>query len=169
MDVFTEAAAGYATRLSPEDVHAALVARVTATDDSDGEGPTLADVGARLEQLNRWGNLSQDHDSSRATSLDAYARTAYVYDLTPGGEAAAGALATLEDNLRRVGGLQTVALRQIEEMLGDLVDHLRSREPDGARIYSLSEDLHTRFKSLTGNASLFMQRVNRLLNSPMVE
>jgi hypothetical protein len=59
-------------------------------------------VKERLEQLSHWGNLSQDFDTGRATSLESYERTAYVYDLTPGGEAAFEVLATLEEALRRV-------------------------------------------------------------------
>jgi len=170
MDIFTEASASYASRLSPEMVHDALSLRLAADGpDADDEQPTLVEVKARLEQLWKWGSLSQDYDNARATSLESYERTAYVYDLTPGGEAAVEALAVLDEALRRVGGLQGVALRQIEEMLGELAAELGAPELDGARIYALCEDLHTRFKSLTGNAALFMQKVNRLLASPLLE
>lgn len=169
LQVFADAAAGYSSRLSPEDVHDALLARLgLAAGDLADDLPTIAEVKDRLEQLSRWGNLSQDFDTARATSLESYERTAYVYDLTPGGEAAAEAVTTLEEAIRRVGGLQAVALRQIEEMLGHLVTELRSPAPDGARVYALCEDLHTRFKSLTANAALFMQKVNRLLAAPVL-
>jgi uncharacterized protein (TIGR02677 family) len=168
LQVFADAAAGYSSRLSPEDVHAVLLARLGPADgDLADDLPAIAEVKDRLEQLSRWGNLSQDFDTARATSLESYERTAYVYDLTPGGEAAAEAIATLEEAIRRVGGLQAVALRQIEEMLGQLVTELRVPS-DGARIYALCEDLHTRFKSLTANAALFMQKVNRLLAAPVL-
>jgi len=170
IDLFTEAAAGYASRLRPEDVHAALTPMFgLSEDDPDAPALTLAEVEQRLERLAEWGNLSRDYDSSRATTLDAYERTAFVYDLTPGGEAAHEALLTLEEGLRRVGGLQAVALRQIEEMLAELVDLFTADTPDPERLYGLCEDLHGRFKSLTGNAALFMQKVNRLLASPVVE
>ena len=170
MEIFAKAAAGYASRLSPEDVHAALLARLDpGTRGADEDVPSIAEVKERLDQLWRWGNLSQDFDTARATSLESYERTAYVYDLTPGGEAAAEALAALDDALRRVGGLQAVALRHIEEMLGQLVSTLRAEYPDGERIYGLCEDLHARFKSLTANAGLFMQKVNRLLAAPVLD
>ena len=170
MEIFADAAAGYASRLSPEEVHAALSARLLSHSEETDDGvPSIAEVSARLEQLWRWGNLSQDFDTARATSLESYERTAYVYDLTPGGEAAAAALATLDEALRRVGGLQAVALRQIEEMLAQLVSAMREPHPDGERIYGLCEDLHTRFKSLTANAALFMQKVNRLLAVPSID
>jgi uncharacterized protein (TIGR02677 family) len=169
MQVFADAAAGYSSRLSPEDVRAALDARLGPDTGEAGDAVvSLAEVKDRLEQLWRWGNLSQDFDTARATSLESYERTAYVYDLTPGGEAAAEAISTLDEALRRVGGLQAVALRQIEEMLGLLLSELRSPTLDGARIYALCEDLHTRFRSLTANAALFMQKVNRLLAAPVL-
>jgi uncharacterized protein (TIGR02677 family) len=170
MEIFAQAAAGYASRLSPEDVHAALLARLGPGAGEPAEDvPTIAQVKERLEQLSHWGNLSQDFDTGRATSLESYERTAYVYDLTPGGEAAFEALATLEEALRRVGGLQAVALRQIEEMLGQLVTALRATTPDAERVFALCEDLHARFKGLTANASLFMQKVNRLLAAPVLD
>src|SRR5713226_6128726 len=53
-------------------------------------------------------------------------------------------------------------------MLGQLVSVLCMPQPDGERIYALCEDLHTRFRSLTANAALFMQKVNRLLAAPVL-
>jgi uncharacterized protein (TIGR02677 family) len=170
MEVFAQAAAGYASRLSPEDVHAALLARLgPGTGEADGDALGIAQVKERLEQLWKWGNLSQDFDTGRATSLESYERTAYVYDLTPGGEAAFEALAALDEALRRVGGLQAVALRQIEEMLGQLAAALWASVPDAERVFGLCEDLHARFKGLTANAALFMQKVNRLLAAPVLD
>jgi uncharacterized protein (TIGR02677 family) len=166
MEVFAEEAAGYRSRLSPEDIYAALLGRLDPGDeDDDNDSFSLGEVKKRLVQLHDWGNLTQDFDSGRATSLESYEQTAYVYDLTPGGEAAAEALRALDDALRRVGGLQAVALRQIEEMLGQLAILLRAQRPDGDRIFGLCEDLHTRFKSLTTNAVLFMQKSHESLMS----
>ena len=54
-------------------------------------------------------------------------------------------------------------------MLGQLAALLRAERPDGDRIFGLCEDLHTRFKSLTTNAVLFMQKVNRLLASSAID
>jgi uncharacterized protein (TIGR02677 family) len=167
VDVFTEAAAGYASRLSPEDVHATLAARFA---DNDVESvPTTGALADRLDHLVTWGNLTRDNDTARANTLDGYHRTAYVFDLSPAGEAAAEALATLEDGLRRVGGLQRVALRQIDDLLDELVKLLAAPVPNGERIFAVCDDVHTRFKNLTSNATLFMQKVNRLLNSPVVD
>ena len=56
MEIFAEAAAGYASRLSPEDVHAALTARLKAGSGEPGDDmPSIAEVKERLGQLWRWG------------------------------------------------------------------------------------------------------------------
>ena len=109
MEVFAEAAAGYRSQLSPEDIYAALLDRlVPDSEDDDNYSLSLGEVKKRLVQLHEWGNLTQDFDSGRATSLESYEQTAYVYDLTPGGEAAAEALRALDDALRRVGDRKSV-------------------------------------------------------------
>jgi len=52
IDLFTEAAAGYASRLRPEDVHAALTPMFgLSEDDPDAPALTLAEVEQRLERL----------------------------------------------------------------------------------------------------------------------
>lgn len=52
MEIFAQAAAGYASRLSPEDVHAALLARLGAGAGEPAEDvSSLAQVKERLEQL----------------------------------------------------------------------------------------------------------------------
>lgn len=49
VEVFTTAAAGYAGRLSPDDVHAVLAA--AAADEPDLDPPTVGEVADRLAQL----------------------------------------------------------------------------------------------------------------------
>src|SRR5258708_24426549 len=53
-------------------------------------------------------------------------------------------------------------------MRGALATELSSSAPDGERVYALCEYLHTWFKTLTANAALFMQKVNRLLAAPVL-
>ena len=65
MEIFAEGAAGYASRLSPEDVHAALLARLhPGTGEPAEDMPGIAEVKERLGQLWRWGNQSQDFDTA---------------------------------------------------------------------------------------------------------
>jgi len=56
--------------------------RDPGVDDLGDDMPSVADVKKRLEQLFLWGNLSQDYDTTRATSLESYEKSAYEYDLT---------------------------------------------------------------------------------------
>lgn len=158
MDVFLRAAAGYRSRLRSEEVHAGLR-------DGGWTYPlTVADVQPRLVQLAAWGNLDEDHDDEGAT-LEQYERKAPVYDLTPAGEVVHEAIVSLDDDLRRVGGLQTVLLRQILTALDTLAGQMVSAVPDGEVIYTRVEELHGTFKAMTGNAALFMQQVNRMLSA----
>ena len=156
MDVFLRAAAGYRSRLRPEEVHAGL------REAGWTYSLTVSDVQPRLVQLAAWGNLDEDHDDEGAT-LEQYERKAPVYDLTPAGEVVHEAIVSLDDDLRRVGGLQTVLLRQILTVLDALAGQLASAVPDGDAIYTRVEELHGTFKAMTGNAALFMQQVNRML------
>src|SRR5690349_8268483 len=76
VEVFTVAAAGYTGRLSAADVHQLLL--VGDRLDPDSDPPTVEEVAYCLTKLHKWGNLSADHDTSRAPSLDAYGHTPYV-------------------------------------------------------------------------------------------
>jgi uncharacterized protein (TIGR02677 family) len=154
MEVFAEAAASYHSRLSTEDIYAALLDRLDpGGEDDDNDSLSLGEVKKRLEQLYKWGNLTQDFDTGRAASLESYEQTAYVYDRTPGGEAAAEALRALDDALRRVGGLQAVALRQIEEMLGQLAVLLRAQRRDLPERYGPWKTCHERLRRWTADGT----------------
>ncbi|WP_194923411.1 TIGR02677 family protein [Catenulispora pinisilvae] len=160
MDVFLEGAAAYQSQMRPEDVHARLL--------ESGWPTSLAvgDVEQRLGTLFEWGNLTQHFDDDGVATVDQYERNAYVYDLTPAGEIVHETIVSLEQNLRKVGGLQTVLLRQIVAVLDVLVEQLGSTTPDGEAVYTRAEELKAAFKALTGNAALFMQQVNRMLSVP---
>jgi uncharacterized protein (TIGR02677 family) len=160
MDVFVEGAAAYQSQMRPEDVHAQLIA--------SGWPPaiTVEDVEQRLDSLFGWGNLTQHFDDDSAVTVDQYERNAYVYDLTPAGEIVHEGIVSLEQNLKKVGGLQAVLLRQIVTILDVLLEQLESTAPNGEVVYTRVEELKTAFKALTGNAALFMQQVNRMLSVP---
>lgn len=162
MDVFLAAAAGYRSRLRPEDVAAGLA---NAADAVRLDAETIR---RRLDQLYEWGNLHRDRDESRAVDLASYERRSYVYDLSHEGEAAHEALIALEEGLRRAGGLQTVMLRQILTLLHDLVELVGADSVDGSQLYVRVEELHRSFRTLTGNAGVFMQKVNRILRSSIL-
>lgn len=162
IDVFVDAAESYRLPLKLEDIEHALHA---------AGAPVVLErdvLERRLEKLHHWGNLHRDRDESYATDLRAYERRAYLYDLSQAGEITHDVLVGLEDRLRRNVGLQRVALHRVRVLLGELTPHLRAEEPNGAEIFRLVEDLHHTFKALTANASQFLQKVNRVLNSVSV-
>src|SRR5260370_8410040 len=80
MEIFAQAPAGYTGRLSPEDVHAALSARLDPGGEDLGDDmPTVADVKKRLEHLFLWRNLSHDHDTPHAPTPATSPHTPYLY------------------------------------------------------------------------------------------
>jgi len=163
MDVFLTAAAAYDSQLRPHEVHARLVT-------AGWSYPvTVKDVEARLGSLFEWGNLTRYLDDDATTTLESYERNEFVYDLTPAGEVVHEAIVGLDEDLRKVGGLQTVLLRQILDVLETLVALLAAPAFDGEALYTRIEELRTVFKAMTGNAALFMQQVNRMLAVPRLE
>jgi uncharacterized protein (TIGR02677 family) len=163
MDVFVDAAGSYELPLRSEQVATALRA---ADPPLDLDRQTLD---RRLEWLAGKGNLDEDDDNSYATDLESYERKERVYNLSQAGEYAHDALVGLEDRLRRQVGLQRVALARVLDLLTTLVTLLTAAKPDGPAVYTVIEDLHHAFKSLTGNASAFVHQVTRLLNSITID
>ncbi|MFD0782339.1 TIGR02677 family protein [Micromonospora azadirachtae] len=164
MDVFLQAAAAYQSRLRVDEVLAALRA---------GPWPyplSESDLEDRLEYLFEHGNLTRDYDyDDAAMTLERYDRKLHIYDLTPEGEVVHDAMSSVRTNLRRVGGLQAVLLRQIVTLLDELIEQLESADPAGEVVYTRVEDLRSNFKAMTSNAALFMQQVNQMLATRTID
>ena len=158
--VFVSAADHYQSRLRLSDVLEALplVGGYTQPTDED-------EVARRLEQLCTWGNLDHERDDALTNSLTEFEGRGFVYTITTGGEAAHQALEALEEGLARTGGLQTTVLRHILALLEKTVTQLGEDSPDGEGLYSTLNDLHSNFRTLTANATLFMQAVSRVLHA----
>jgi uncharacterized protein (TIGR02677 family) len=121
---------------------------------------------SRLSQLCDWGNVGRDRDDSWVTDLQSYELHAFVYEISRAGEVAHEAVVGMEENLLRAVGLQKVALLRVQALLTDLIPRLTAEPLDGAAICGLVDELHRTFKALTGNAAAFLQKVNRIINSP---
>ncbi|MCP2323445.1 uncharacterized protein (TIGR02677 family) [Hamadaea flava] len=162
MDVFAQASAAYQSRLKVEDVLAVL--RQQNWNLSEPE------LDKRLDYLWEHGNLTRDYDyDDTAMTLAHYERRQHIYDLTPEGEVVHDALSIAKDGLRRVGGLQSVLLRQIVTLLDELLDQMEGPDADGAMVFTRVQDLRSSFKAMTSNAALFMQQVNRMLATRVVD
>lgn len=163
IDVLADAAAEYRSDLTRDDISRAL--RTTSV-------PFLIPddvLDRRLTRLCECGNVDQDRDESWAVDLRSYQLRAHVYNLSKAGEAAHEAVIGLEESLLRTIGLQKVALLRVQATLTELAGQILSEAPDGESVYVLAEELHQTFKALTGNAGRFLQKVNRVLNSPSLQ
>jgi uncharacterized protein (TIGR02677 family) len=163
VEVFVAAADAYQTRLRPADVLAVL-----SGSEALREPLEPAELDRRLEQLCDWGNLYHERDDALTNSLAEFEGRGYVYYLTPGGEQAHAAVEALEEGLQRAGGLQTAMLRHILDVLDTTVE-LISTTGDAEQLYTALEDLHASFRTLTANATLFMQTVSRVLHAPALD
>jgi uncharacterized protein (TIGR02677 family) len=163
IEIFVTAADAYQTRLRPADVLAVL-----AEPGGWPEPVDLAELDRRLEQLCEWGNLYHERDDALTNSLAEFEGRGYVYCLTPGGEAAHAAVEALEDGLERTGGLQTAMLRHILDVLDTTIVLVRTGGDD-EQLFTTLEDLHASFRTLTANATLFMQTVSRVLHAPALD
>ena len=159
MHVFVTAADSYHLRLRVDDIGEML--------EPIGQYPqavTADDLNYRLGKLCEWGNLHRDRDEALTTTLAEFETRGFVYDLTPGGEKAHLAIEDLDQGLEAVGGLQSTVLRRIVDLLRLTADNTsQGASAGGEELYNTLNELHTIFRTLTANATLFMQQVSRVL------
>ena len=156
MGAFVAAKRRFVVHLRPEDVHEAVASVSPAV--------RVEAVADALGQLDEWGNLRSDPDTSRVTLVEDFYRARYLYQLTPKGEAVERALETYDEQLGRRGALQAVALTDIAEQLRALGALADEAEPDPGRVSLLLRDLVNRFTDLAENAQAFMGSLQRTID-----
>jgi uncharacterized protein (TIGR02677 family) len=158
MDEFVAAKRRFVVHLRTEDLGDAL-----AGHEPDGHVPVdaLADA---LGQLEEWGNLRADPDTSRVTTVEDFHRARFLYQLTHAGEAAERALAVYDEQLGRRGALQAVALADIAIQLRELRELAAQAQPDPVRVGVALRDLVARFTDLADNAQAFMGSLQRTID-----
>jgi uncharacterized protein (TIGR02677 family) len=156
MGAFVAAKERFVVHLRPEDVRRAVASALP------GVSPEA--VAEALGQLDCWGNLQADPDTSRVSLVEDFYRARYLYQLTPQGEAVERALETYDEQLGRRGALQAVALTDIAEQLRALRALAGEPEPDTARVSLLLRDLVNRFTDLAENAQAFMGSLQRTID-----
>jgi Protein of unknown function (DUF2397) len=166
MGAFVAAKRRFLVHLRPEDVVESL--REAGGDEG---GPPLdgAAVEAALKQLEQWGNLRADPDTSRVTTVDDFYRTRYLYQLSAEGEAAELALAAYDEALGNRGELQSVALEDIRVRLRSLRQQAELPDPDPAVVHSLLRELSTLLDGLAANATAFMSSLQRTIDLQEVD
>jgi uncharacterized protein (TIGR02677 family) len=166
MGAFVAAKRRFLVHLRPEDVVESL------REAGGGQGgPPLdgAAVEAALKQLEQWGNLRADPDTSRVTTVDDFYRTRYLYQLSAEGEAAELALAAYDEALGNRGELQSVALEDIRVRLRSLRRQAELPDPDPAVVHSLLRELSTLLDGLAANATAFMSSLQRTIDLQEVD
>src|SRR6266511_4259327 len=166
MGAFVAAKRRFLVHLRPED----LVGSLREAGGDEG-GPPLdgAAVEAALKQLEQWGNLRADPDTSRVTTVDDFYRTRYLYQLSAEGEAAELALAAYDEALGNRGELQSVALEDIRVRLRSLRHQAELPDPDPAVVHSLLRELSTLLDGLAANATAFMSSLQRTTDRQEVD
>src|SRR6266545_2213615 len=166
MGAFVAAKRRFLVHLRPED----LVGSLREAGGDEG-GPPLdgAAVEAALKQLEQWGNLRADPDTSRVTTVDDFYRTRYLYQLSAEGEAAELALAAYDEALGNRGELQSVALEDIRVRLRSLRQQAELPDPDPAVVHSLLRELSTLLDGLAANATAFMSSLQRTIDLQEVD
>ena len=147
----------FLVHLRPEDVASSLHF-------DGGDRIEIDELAAKLDSLERWGNLLSHPDTSRVTAVEDFYRRRLLYGLTHEGEAAERALRAFDDALGRRGALQAVALADIELGLRELQHLAASDDPDLGKLRQTLNALTGRFTDLAENASAFMASLQRSID-----
>lgn len=174
VQVFYEAKQHYIIELRPDELFEKLrqAGYYLAELDQDSLGLPLDLIERRerleqeLQQLVRWGNLTNSHDLAAATCLQDFYRARFVYRLTSIGEAAHRAVLDVEATVGRSGSLQTAMLVRIRDALASLAETALSASLDGPTVVNQLRDLCSAFDSLTAEAGRFLSDLDRYTDSP---
>jgi uncharacterized protein (TIGR02677 family) len=156
--VFVDAKASFALHLRPADVRAGLH-DTGFLDESDG-----GVLDAALVQLCAWRNLEAHRDTADVATVEEFYRPRFLYQLAAEGEAAERALALFFESLDQPGELQTAALGDIRQYLGELEGLAQSSAPDEAVAHRVLQLLSARFEQLTARAQTFLRSLQRTID-----
>lgn len=150
MTAFVQAKQRFVVTLRPEEI----LSEVAGADE----------LRAALVQLEQWGNLRSDPDTSRVTTIADFQRARVMYQLTQEGENAERALDEFDRRFGVAGSLQSAALDDIVVQLRSLVA-LQSAQPlDAAKVGSALHALSDRFEGLAANAQAFAGSLRRTID-----
>jgi uncharacterized protein (TIGR02677 family) len=159
MRIFMEAKSRFALHLRPADIAVALQS-------VNGDGP---DIDSLLRQLCEWGNLDVHPDTSDVSTVEEFYRPRHLYQLSAAGEAAERALQFFVEALQKPGELQTAALDDIRNLLGELDSLATLGEPDEAKVHRTLKELTSRFEELTSRAHTFIGSLQRTIDLHGIE
>lgn len=152
MRVFVHAKQRFVVTLRPEEVLA----------DLEGAEPDATRIA--LGQLEQWGNLRSDPDTSRVTTLADFQRARVMYQLTQEGENAERSLDEFDRRFGVAGSLQSAALDDIVVQLRALLEAAGLRPLDESRVALALLTLTERFENLAANAQAFAGSLRRTID-----
>lgn len=123
-----------------------------------------AEVEQVLQKLCDWGNLEMHHDTAAVSTIEEFNRPRWLYQMSVAGEAAEHAIAAYQEVLGRPGELQTVALADIGNLLGELLALISADEVDEAKVHLHLRSLCDRFDELTERAQTFIRSLQRAID-----
>lgn len=156
MGVFMDAKKAFGIHMRPAEVRDALAYRGFVLPEEEVEAP--------LKQLAEWGNLRSDPDTTDVSSVDEFYRERLLFQLTRAGETAEAAIAFFEKEVEQPGALQTSALTDIRDLLGELGALGTVDQPDQSKVYGTLKQLCERFEQLTDNAQTFIRSLQRAID-----
>ena len=156
--VFVEAKASFVLHLRPGDVRTVLRAR-GELDESDA-----GSLESALAQLCDWRNLEAHRDTADVATVEEFYRPRFLYQLAAEGEAAERALTVFYESLQQTGELQTTALTDIRQYLGELEELANSHADDDGSIHRVLHLLSVRFEQLTARAQTFLRSLQRTID-----
>jgi uncharacterized protein (TIGR02677 family) len=161
MQAFSAAKARFALHLRVADIAGALADELA--------GPAPGEIEAALAQLCIWGNLEAHPDNAEVATVEEFLRPRHLYRATAAAEAAESALAFFFEALKTPGELQTTALADIRESLGELAQLAAAEIPDAGKVHRAFSALRGRFDELTSRAQTFMSSLQRAIDLHGVE
>ncbi len=156
MGIFMHAKQAFGIHLRPAEVRDALAHRGFVLPEEEVEAP--------LKQLAEWGNLRTDPDTTDVSTVDEFYRERLLFQLTRAGETAEAAIAFFEKEVEQPGALQTSALSDIRELLGELENLASGDLSDPSKVFRTLKQLCERFEQLTDNAQTFIRSLQRAID-----
>ncbi|MET7944138.1 TIGR02677 family protein [Streptomyces sp. NPDC005302] len=139
--------------------------RVRAQLAASGHTGHLPPVETLLADLYANGNVDRIYSTRRKNTVQEYMRKDHYYQLTPQGAQLHREVLRIDRELGTAGALQSAMLPAVLQALDELTA-LLAREPfDPSRTYAAYRRLTSGFSDLSENAKLFVQGLNRSLET----
>ncbi|MFJ8969997.1 TIGR02677 family protein [Streptomyces anulatus] len=132
---------------------------------NDPDLPDPLRLEALLTDLHRWGNVDRIYSRRRKSTVHDYMRKDHYYQLTAQGAQVHREIIRITQEVGVTGALQSSMLPAVLQALDELTGHLTRSPFDAARANATYRRLTSGFSELSENAKLFVQGLNRSLET----